>query len=73
MSLFDPLGLVAPVLIHGRMMMQDLWRDNLGWDEEVNEAPPRYPFSESRDATLALMIQAQIAHYNYTFSSMLAS
>ncbi|XP_040169684.1 uncharacterized protein LOC120904034 isoform X2 [Anopheles arabiensis] len=38
MSLFDPLGLVAPVLIHGRMMMQDLWRDNLGWDDELNDA-----------------------------------
>ncbi|XP_041782000.1 uncharacterized protein LOC121598785 [Anopheles merus] len=37
MSLFDPLGLVAPVLIHGRMMMQDLWRDNLKWDDELNE------------------------------------
>ncbi|XP_058819112.1 uncharacterized protein LOC131681975 isoform X2 [Topomyia yanbarensis] len=35
MSLFDPLGLLAPFLIHGRMLIQDLWRLNLGWDTEI--------------------------------------
>uniref|UniRef100_A0A182PWW0 Integrase zinc-binding domain-containing protein n=1 Tax=Anopheles epiroticus TaxID=199890 RepID=A0A182PWW0_9DIPT len=38
MSLFDPLGLLAPILIHGRMLMQDLWRAKLNWDEEMAEA-----------------------------------
>ncbi|XP_055636699.1 uncharacterized protein LOC129775699 [Toxorhynchites rutilus septentrionalis] len=35
MSLFDPLGLLAPFTIHGRMLVQDLWRSGLQWDEEM--------------------------------------
>ncbi|XP_041766448.1 uncharacterized protein LOC121590657 [Anopheles merus] len=37
MSLFDPLGLLAPVLILGRIVMQDLWRSGMDWDAEVQE------------------------------------
>ena len=25
MNIFDPLGVLAPTLIHGRLLMQDLW------------------------------------------------
>ncbi|XP_062703755.1 uncharacterized protein LOC115259735 [Aedes albopictus] len=35
MSLFDPLGLLAPYLIHGRTLIQDLWRSGVQWDEEM--------------------------------------
>ncbi|XP_058817477.1 uncharacterized protein LOC131680783 [Topomyia yanbarensis] len=35
MSLFDPLGLLAPYLIHGRMLIQDTWRSGILWDEEM--------------------------------------
>ncbi|XP_062541048.1 uncharacterized protein LOC134209085 [Armigeres subalbatus] len=35
MSLFDPLGLMAPLLIHGRMLIQDMWRSGMAWDEDV--------------------------------------
>lgn len=37
MSLFDPLGLLAPFLIHGRMLIQDMWRTGMAWDEEVTD------------------------------------
>ncbi|XP_062703806.1 uncharacterized protein LOC134286238 [Aedes albopictus] len=37
MSLFDPLGLLAPFLIHGRMLIQDLWRLGLDWDANVGD------------------------------------
>ncbi|XP_058817628.1 uncharacterized protein LOC131680927 [Topomyia yanbarensis] len=37
MSLFDPLGILAPFLIHGRMLIQDFWRLNLGWDTKVGD------------------------------------
>lgn len=37
MSLFDPLGLLGPVLIHGRILMQDLWRNNLDWDSKMGD------------------------------------
>lgn len=35
MSIFDPLGLVASFLIHGKVLMQDVWRTGIKWDEHV--------------------------------------
>ncbi|XP_053691744.1 uncharacterized protein LOC128740235 [Sabethes cyaneus] len=37
MSLYDPLGLLAAYLIHGRIIIQDTWRTKCEWDEEVND------------------------------------
>nr|CAB3263249.1 uncharacterized protein LOC108949296 [Phallusia mammillata] len=36
-SLFDPLGFVAPVVLQARMLLQELCRQGVGWDEEVPE------------------------------------
>ncbi|XP_062712088.1 uncharacterized protein LOC134289722 [Aedes albopictus] len=38
MSFFDPLGLLSPYLIHGKVIMQDLWRAGIDWDTEVGES-----------------------------------
>ncbi|XP_055623309.1 uncharacterized protein LOC129766735 [Toxorhynchites rutilus septentrionalis] len=35
MSLFDPLGLLSHFLIHGRVIIQDIWRTKAGWDDIV--------------------------------------
>ncbi|CAH0663689.1 unnamed protein product [Chilo suppressalis] len=32
MRVFDPLGILAPVVIRGRIMFQNVWRMNLNWD-----------------------------------------
>lgn len=37
MSLFDPLGLLAPFIIHGKVLIQDLWRSGMEWDSKVND------------------------------------
>lgn len=37
MSLFDPLGLLACLLVHGKVLMQDVWRTGIKWDEPVND------------------------------------
>ncbi|XP_055585344.1 uncharacterized protein LOC129738178 [Uranotaenia lowii] len=37
MTFFDPLGLLAPFLIHGKLLIQDLWRSGIGWDQVVDE------------------------------------
>ncbi|XP_055612957.1 uncharacterized protein LOC129759509 [Uranotaenia lowii] len=37
MSLFDPLGLLAPFIVHGKVIIQDLWRSGISWDEEVGD------------------------------------
>ena len=36
-SLFDPLGLAAPVTLVARSLVQDLWRAHVRWDEPLSE------------------------------------
>ncbi|XP_058817780.1 uncharacterized protein LOC131681089 [Topomyia yanbarensis] len=35
--LFDPLGLLGPVVVNAKMFVQRLWADNIPWDEELSE------------------------------------
>ena len=34
-KLFDPLEYVEPVTVKAKIMIQDLWKQNLSWDEDV--------------------------------------
>ena len=34
-SIFDPLGLILPVVLLVRILMQDIWRSGIGWDDEL--------------------------------------
>ena len=36
-SLFDPLGLIMPVVIHARIIFQRLWVRPYGWDDDITE------------------------------------
>lgn len=35
-SVFDPLGLVTPVMVRGKLLMRDLWREGAGWDDPLS-------------------------------------
>ncbi|XP_071562311.1 uncharacterized protein [Temnothorax nylanderi] len=35
--LFDPLGLIGPILTRAKLIMQSTWLANLGWDEPLTE------------------------------------
>ncbi|XP_065904067.1 uncharacterized protein [Dysidea avara] len=35
-SIFDPLGLVTPVTITAKLLLQELWQDNVSWDTELD-------------------------------------
>lgn len=35
MSLYDPLGMIAHILVKGKLLMQQIWRSDIGWDDEV--------------------------------------
>ena len=37
-SVFDPLGIVAPVIIRFRIIQQNIWRTGLKWDDEISPA-----------------------------------
>ena len=34
-SLYDPLGLAAPVILPAKRLLQELCRENLGWDDVI--------------------------------------
>jgi Pao retrotransposon peptidase/Protein of unknown function (DUF1759)/Family of unknown function (DUF5641)/Integrase zinc binding domain/Putative peptidase (DUF1758) len=34
-KLYDPLGWVSPILITAKIIMQDMWAENIDWDEEI--------------------------------------
>ena len=36
-AIFDPLGLVTPVTITAKLLLQELWQDNVSWDTELHE------------------------------------
>ncbi|XP_062538203.1 uncharacterized protein LOC134206491 [Armigeres subalbatus] len=36
-QLFDPLGLIGPVVASAKMFVQQLWQEKLTWDEELPE------------------------------------
>ncbi|XP_075167480.1 uncharacterized protein LOC142239573 [Haematobia irritans] len=33
--LFDPLGLICPIVVRAKMLIQDLWLQKLDWDESI--------------------------------------
>ena len=37
LPIFDPLGLVTPMTITAKLLLPDLWQDNIAWDTELNE------------------------------------
>ncbi|XP_008182367.1 uncharacterized protein LOC103309231 [Acyrthosiphon pisum] len=34
-TLFDPLGLVGPIILVGKILLQSLWREKIDWDSPV--------------------------------------
>ncbi|XP_055542952.1 uncharacterized protein LOC129728533 [Wyeomyia smithii] len=37
MAIFDPLGLLSMFLVHGKVILQEVWRAGLQWDEKVTD------------------------------------
>ena len=37
-SIYDPLGIAAPVLLPGKKILQDLCREKIDWDDEISDA-----------------------------------
>lgn len=37
MAIYDPLGFLAPFLVQLKILLQDIWRSGIGWDEKIKE------------------------------------
>lgn len=37
-KIYDPLGLLGPVILYAKRIMQELWKSKLNWDESVTES-----------------------------------
>lgn len=37
MSLYDPLGLISHYLMYLKVLLQEIWRTGVGWDDEINQ------------------------------------
>ena len=37
-SVFDPLGWVSPLTVRGKIILQTLWKEKMGWDQTLNDA-----------------------------------
>ena len=37
MSVFDPLGLIAHYLVHMKLILEKIWKTNIGWDEPITD------------------------------------
>lgn len=37
MKLFDPLGFVSHFTVHGKILMQEIWRTGTNWDEPIDQ------------------------------------
>ncbi|XP_055910446.1 uncharacterized protein LOC129944807 [Eupeodes corollae] len=36
MRIFDPLGLISCIIIRGRYILQEIWREGFNWDEQIS-------------------------------------
>ncbi|XP_066596511.1 uncharacterized protein [Prorops nasuta] len=37
MSIYDPLGLLSPFTVKSKILLQEIWRSGIGWDETIRD------------------------------------
>ncbi|XP_058817796.1 uncharacterized protein LOC131681103 [Topomyia yanbarensis] len=37
MTIYDPLGLLTSILVHGKVLIQQIWRSGVGWDDWIDD------------------------------------
>lgn len=38
MMIYDPLGLIAPFLVYVKILLQDIWRSKIDWDQTIDDS-----------------------------------
>ena len=36
-SIFDPLGILTPSTLEAKLIIQSLWTENVGWDDQIQD------------------------------------
>ncbi|XP_045174722.2 uncharacterized protein LOC123536020 [Mercenaria mercenaria] len=47
-SVFDPLGMISPTLLKVTLLLQDLWKQKLSWDDVIEDEEIKETWSEIR-------------------------
>ncbi|XP_018376357.1 PREDICTED: uncharacterized protein LOC108769714 [Trachymyrmex cornetzi] len=65
--IFDPLGILGPVILYAKKLMQDLWRCKVKWDESIPTSIhcAWVEFAAQLDSINKLSINRQILIHNY--------
>jgi hypothetical protein len=63
MKIYDPLGLIGLVVIRGRIIIQQIWRSNVGWDEPISDELNLKFFKWVRE--LSQIDQIRIPRYHF--------
>ncbi|XP_050293693.1 uncharacterized protein LOC126734196 [Anthonomus grandis grandis] len=66
-QVFDPLGLVGPIIIKAKLIIQELWKAKVGWDDEVPCAILKLwsDFQEDLDYINSIRIPRQTVFSDY--------
>ena len=63
-TIFDPLGFVTPAVLEPKLIMQELWKRNIEWDEDVpNDLAQRW---STWQATLPNLNKIEIPRWYHT-------
>ena len=55
-SVFDPLGILSPVSVRGKILLQTLWKGKLSWDQTISDTQQREWDKVASDLSTSLSI-----------------
>ena len=69
-STFDPLGLISPVVVRLKIFMQQLWKLELGWDDELSATTSQEWMNLNENMNLLEQINVPRCFKNSSYSRL---
>jgi len=70
-KVFDPLGLLSPVIVKAKAFMQSLWQCNLDWDEPLSDEDQQQWLEIAENIQEARCLQISRQYYQRYLTSTL--